>query len=354
VDFHAEPRELPQAVDYAVVGGGFTGLAAAAWLKHLSPESSVALFEAEDFGAGASGHTGGMALAETAAGDLPGLGDVIAGYQKIIRALNVDADLTLPGVYEISRTSALKDSPIFWNDSGTLAAVNRVPGGTINPGKVVSGLASAAHRAGVLLFEHTCIESAQFRPQLSLHTTRGTVQAKNVLFATNAYSLELTELALYADPKFTLALATEELSDSVLEEVGLSERKPFYTVDLPYLWGRPFASNALIFGSGLLPVQHWQEFGSLDISSPAASDLFAKLEKRIRNLHPSFRNLKITHRWGGPICISEEWKPIFRHHAASDKAIVLGGFSGHGVLQSVYLGAWAAEVFLGKKKLPKW
>jgi len=60
IDFTAARKELPQKVDLAVVGGGFTGLAAAAWFKTLAPEKTVALFEAETIGAGSSGHTGGM------------------------------------------------------------------------------------------------------------------------------------------------------------------------------------------------------------------------------------------------------------------------------------------------------
>jgi glycine/D-amino acid oxidase-like deaminating enzyme len=34
--------------------------------------------------------------------------------------------------------------------------------------------------------------------------------------------------------------------------------------------------------------------------------------------------------------------------------IVLGAYSGHGVAQSVYLGAWAAEAMLGRRELPDW
>jgi NADPH-dependent 2,4-dienoyl-CoA reductase/sulfur reductase-like enzyme len=71
IEFRGEQRELPEDVDFAVVGGGFTGLAAAAWLRHLEPKRSVALFETSRIGAGSSGHTGGMTLAETASGDLP-------------------------------------------------------------------------------------------------------------------------------------------------------------------------------------------------------------------------------------------------------------------------------------------
>ncbi|HEV8076050.1 MAG TPA: FAD-dependent oxidoreductase, partial [Candidatus Acidoferrum sp.] len=111
---------MPETADFAVVGGGFTGLAAAAWLKRLASEKSVALLEAEALGSGASGHTGGMALAESAAGNLPGLGDVLSGYQKILAELRVDGDIHLPGVYELGRTTPLKDSPIQWSDSGEL------------------------------------------------------------------------------------------------------------------------------------------------------------------------------------------------------------------------------------------
>ena len=113
VDFRPQRHSLPAAVDFAVIGGGFSGLAAATRLKTLAPSKSVALFEAESIGAGASGHTGGVALAETAAGDLPGLGDVLAGYRKFIHELILETDLQLPGCYELSRSDPLRNSPIF-------------------------------------------------------------------------------------------------------------------------------------------------------------------------------------------------------------------------------------------------
>src|SRR5271163_112835 len=106
VDFRAKQQSLPQSVDIAVIGGGFSGLAAAAWLKHLDPPKSVALFEAGSIGHGSSGRTGGVALAESAVGDLPGLGDVLAGYQNILRILRVDGEVSLPGCYEIGRSQA--------------------------------------------------------------------------------------------------------------------------------------------------------------------------------------------------------------------------------------------------------
>lgn len=353
VDFRAKPQPLPDTVDFAVVGGGFTGLTAAAWLKRLAPEKSVALLEAETFGAGASGHTGGLALAESAAGNLPGLGDVLAGYQKILAELQADGDVRLPGVYELGRTAPLKESPIRWSDSGDLRAVNEVPGGTIDPGKMVAGLAVAAESAGVLLFEHAKVERCEFLQPIRLYTALGVLRARDVLFATNAYSLELTGWTKRVESCFTLAVATEPLADSTLEAIGLSNGKPFYTVDLPYLWGR-LLGKQVIFGSGLVHFADWREMHSLSIESGAAAESLARLEKRIRGLHPELREVAITHRWGGPIAISEDWVPIFERHPNSSQAIVLGGYSGHGVAQSVYLGVWAAEVLLGRRELPKW
>ena len=90
------------------------------------------------------------------------------------------------------------------------------------------------------------------------------------------------------------------------------------------------------------------------ISSLSTKINFARLEERIRRFHPAFHDVKFTHRWGGPICVADGWKPVFEQHPACPNAIVLGAYSGHGVAQSVYLGAWAAEALLGKRELPNW
>lgn len=353
VSFTPARKELPPAVDFAVIGGGFSGLAAAAWLKTLAPQKSVVLLEAERLGAGSSGHTGGVALAESAVGDLPGLGDVLAGYQAILEQLEVDGDLVLPGVYELGRSNAMKNSPIHWRDSGDLCAVKEVPGGSIDPGKVVSGLGCAAERAGVLLFEYARVSKIKFSETITIVSAAGTTRANKGLFATNAFALDLNGMQDRAQPAFTTALMTEALSEDTLTEIGLGEGKPFYTVDLPYLWGR-LLGDAVIFGSGLVFFENSEGLYALDIDEGEALELFDRLQKRISRLHPALKDVNFTHRWGGPICIPEDWKPVFERHPKSENVLVLGGYSGHGVAQSVYLGAWAAEVLLQKRELPNW
>lgn len=354
IDFHSEPQSLPEEVDLAVVGGGFTGLAAAAWLRHSKPDQRVALFECHRIGAGSSGHTGGMALSETAAGNLPGLGDVLAGFSGILRELEVHCDLTLPGALEIGRHGVMPNSPIAWNDSGTLGVTREVPGGTIDPGKMLSGLAQAASKRGALIFENAPVESLSLDefPVLTIHGKL--VRARSVLLATNAESLELSGLAGRAQPKLTMAVATEPLSLEQVSSLGLAQRKPFYTVDLPYLWGRVFHENRVIFGCGLVHVEDWRELLALNVAEGRAAELLIDLERRVHDLHPALRSVRLRHRWGGPILIAENWEPVFRRHAGHRNVIVLGAYSGHGVALSVYLGAWAAEAMLGKRDLPQW
>ena len=345
---------MPQEVDFAIVGGGFTGLSAAAWLRHLDPQKSVALFEAESIGAGASGRTGGMTLAESAAGDLPGLGDVLSGFSKVLTALGVECDLSLRGAWELGRNNTRADSPVDWTDSGKLRVVDEVPGGSADPGKLVSGLAHAAARLGASIFEDSRVENIAFDDPLRLDIRGQQVRARQVLLATNAMSLELNSLANRVEPKFTLAVATAPLTDSQIEKLGLASRRSFYTVDLPYLWGRLLNNNGVIFGSGLVHLRHWKDMDTLDVETGLPAELFASIEGRIRKLHPALPSVQFTHRWGGPILFANDWRPIFARHPKSAHAIVLGAYSGHGVALSVYLGSWAAEVMLGRRDLPTW
>jgi glycine/D-amino acid oxidase-like deaminating enzyme len=354
IDFHAAARELPSEVDFAVVGAGFSGLSAACRLRQLQPEKTMIVFEADRVGAGSSGHTGGMSLAESAAGDLPGLGDVLEGFGEIQRDLEIDCDFSLPGAWELGRKNIKKDSPVSWNDSGTLGVVHEVPGGTVDPGKLISGLARAAQQLGAGIFENARVEKISYHQPLALAVAGKRVLAHEVLIATNAESLELSDLAGEAEPKFTLALATEPLSDAALEELGLLSHRPFYTVDMPYLWGRGLHEKQMIFGSGLVHFSHWSKLHALSVGSGEAARLMRLLESRVRGLHPVLQNVQFTNLWGGPILITDKLKPVFRRHLKSRNIIVLGGYSGHGVALSVYLGRWAAEVMAGTRKLPKW
>lgn len=358
IEYAPEKRALPPAADVAVIGGGFTGLAAAAWLRRMAPEKSVAVLEAGRIGAGASGRTGGIALAETAAGDFPGLGDVLAGFQRILAELNVDCDLQLGGAWEIGRSKGWRDSPLDWDDSGKLRIVKEVPGGTLDPGKLVSGLVRTAESAGALIFEGAFVEKIVWphseKDSLQIRSSAGLLRAEKVLFATNALSLALAGLVEGMHPRLTLAAMTAPISDDRLAAIGLASRKPFYTVDLPYLWGRVCRDNSIIWGAGLVGAPDEKNLAAVNIGAREAREMFESLERRVHALHPALRDARFARRWGGPILFRDSWTPIFDWHPASKRAIVLGAYAGHGVALSSYLGRWASEVLLGKRSLPPW
>ena len=399
IAFRARRTTLPEHVDFVVVGGGFAGLSAAACIARRARTKTVLLLEAERVGSGASGRTGGMALAQTAAGDLPGLGDVLRGYRKILRDLRVDAELQLPGVWEVARheksmegkkVQPLRNSPIDWEDSGRVRAANKVPGGSVNPGKVVSGLARAAAKAGAQIVEDTEVVRMEFSDPVRLHVERKLkrglekrveekiVTAQKVLLATNAGSRELAG-RIYASedssqPRLTFAVATAPLTKKQITALGMDSGRPFYSVDFPYLWGRMLKNGGMIFGSGLVPpfgkflredavraksakagvMKLWGGLERFDVRHGEPAACLRSLEKRVRRLHPALRNIRITNRWGGPILTTKDFMPTFRAHPENKNVAVLGGFSGHGVALSVYLGRWAAEHFLGKRRLSDW
>jgi glycine/D-amino acid oxidase-like deaminating enzyme len=365
IDFKVRQRAFPESVDFAIVGAGFTGLAAAAWLRRLAPEKSVVVFEADRIGAGASGRTGGMALAESAAGDLPGLGNVLSGLERILAELDIDCDLSLPGAFEIGRGKAPKDSPIQWNDSGTLRVVKKVPGGTLDPGN--SWLASRGWQTNAA-------------PPLSkatrLHRSNGSRAPSFILSLMLSVMLLFTQAARNARPGKSSSPPMPWLSNSQLLPVvpSRSSRSRFS----PSRWKRS-DSKRLVLPAGIRFTQSiCRTSGGAAVTTEASSsalaswmrttraisgrftttgnarNLFESIERRIHNLHPELREIEITHRWGGPILFRENWHPVFMPHPESKNAIVLGAYAGHGVALSVYLGAWAAETLLGRRKLPSW
>ena len=285
-----------------------------------------------------------MVLAESAAGDLPGLGDVLAGLEKILAELSrasgipiaERAELTLPGAWEIARQKGRKDSPIDWNDSGTVRVTNEVPGGTFES----RGEWSNASRA---LRKNSARSSS--KTPVSIMCTWGRAPscvlpvenfAKKILFATNALSLEIAHMTRGTHPKLTLAAMTAPISDARIEALGLSQRSLFYTVDFPYLWGRVCPNNSIVWGAGLVDAPLDGTLEDIDVSADQSAKMFASLEGRIRHLKPGFEDLSFTHLWGGPIMFRENWTPVFSHHPESDDGIVIGAFAGHGVALSSY------------------
>ena len=349
------PRPLVDGmrVDVAVVGAGFTGLATAHYVLNLCPGLRVVVLEARCVGAGASGRTGGLVLEDTAVGPLPGVEACIATLQELVRSEHLACDLDVGDCWEIGRHGGLPSSPIQWDDQGTLQVVNVIPGGAFDPRKFLAGVAAIVQRAGGEIFEHTPVSGmgagAHGGTRLEVHGK--SVYAEHVVFATNAFCLPLLGLQDRAEGVHTIAVATEPLGGETFEAIGWGRRTPFYTLDLPYLWGRATAGGRAIIGAGLVG---WGDVEHARADSVEAVALFDGLERRIHGLHPALRHVRITHRWMGPLCMTRHSKPIIASLDGGNRILVATGYRGHGVALSVRVGKLLATVLSGQGRLPAW
>ncbi|MBB4710753.1 glycine/D-amino acid oxidase-like deaminating enzyme [Streptomyces luteogriseus] len=188
-------------VDVAIVGGGYTGLWAAYFAKKLEPSLSVAVFEAEQIGYGASGRNGGWLSAmppgnratfARAGGGLEASRalqqEFVAGVDAvldILEAEGIDADQHKGGALVAAHTRAglgrlvtrrdadlkygLTDDEVHLFDRDEFQSrinISTVHGGLfykhcarIHPAKLVYGLADTLTSMGVSIYEGSRVDS---------------------------------------------------------------------------------------------------------------------------------------------------------------------------------------------------
>ncbi|MEI6453294.1 MAG: FAD-dependent oxidoreductase, partial [Actinomycetes bacterium] len=250
--------------DVCIIGAGFTGLWTALALLEAEPDMQVVILEAEAAGYGASGRNGGWASAlfpiEDAAIAKTYGHDVAVSLRRQLeaeidriidftKAEGISADIAKGGTITLARNEAQAkrlresveaaqalgvDQDLIWLDAeeaSARAAGEGVLGGTftphcaaIQPANLVRGLADAVERRGGRIFEHSAvteIQEANGDEPASVHCGRGSVSAKVVVRATEAWTATLPKLNREIVPIYSLVIATEPLADSVFKEIGL-------------------------------------------------------------------------------------------------------------------------------------
>lgn len=364
---------LRPSYDVVVIGGGLTGVSAAYHLASLGG-GRVALLEADRIGAGASGRTGGIVLEGTAAGSCAGVDRCLPYLQQVVEEHRIACELRLTGCWELRHETApaaaeqaaaeypraghpevlARLEGFRWRDGrAALRRLHKVAGGTIDPGALLAGLARAALHAGAELHERVGVVRLDLRNPLRLQVCNRTLHARHVVLALNAYTQQVLPLPTELQSALTFAVCTEPLSQETLHELGLDPPLPFYTVDLPYLWGRTVESTRVIFGAGLIAGQP-AELTQIRIDQGQAASLLTRLESRIHQFHPRLANIGFTHRWAGPIAFTARRTPILSRLPQSPNMIVAAGCAGHGIALSVRLGALIAAALVQDQPLPHW
>ena len=335
-----------------MIGAGLTGVSAA---YHLARRGiGVALLDAGAVGTGASGRTGGLVLEGTAAGNLDRVASCVEALRQVVDEADVACDLRLGGVWELEHRRGPSPCAALWPDGDTMLCIaGKEPGGSVDAGALLRGLAGAAHRAGAAVHDHVAVHAVEPGLTTLLRTTAGTLSAEHVIVALGAYVTSLVPLPVPITPALTLALATAPLSDAALGDMGLGARTPFYTTDLPYLWGRVVADGRLILGAGLVHPTDG-DVRSLTLAETVVRDALCRLEARVRGLHPALARTQVTARWGGPIAFRRGAVPIVARLSGAPSVIVCAAYAGHGIALGVRIGQLVTEAIVDGVPLPAW
>ncbi len=368
---------LPESVDVAVIGAGFTGLAAARVLAKRG--ASVAVLEAETLGWGASSRNGGMVLTGT---KLP-VPTLISRYGKevvrrmyaaslaaidcveqIVREEKIDCGFSRCGHLEVAckqthfdgyaESAALIEREFnhrlrivpkgelrseIGSDLYYGGRVDEVSAG-VNPARYVGGLALAAQRAGAAMFDHTRVEKVNQERcttgrKFRVHTSKGSLLAREVVLASGAYTTNATPaLQRKVIPIGSYIIATEVLPEDLAHELSPQNRMIY---DSKYFlhYYRLTPDRRMLFGgrAAFFPENQTTVRLSAEI-----------LRRGMIDVYPQLRDTKIDYVWGGTLDFAFDVMP----HAGRIRDMYYAvGYAGHGVAIGSYLGAKIAGVICG-------
>ncbi|MCS0639844.1 FAD-binding oxidoreductase [Streptomyces sp. LP05-1] len=334
-----EPLPGDAPADVCVVGGGYTGLWTAYYLKKAAPYLNITVLEAKFCGYGASGRNGGWLYNGIAGRDryarLHGhdaavrlqkaMNDTVAEVIRVTGEERIEADIHRGGVLEVATTPAqlarlrafhsvelaFDETDRQWLGARETAGRIRVSGAVggswtphgarLHPVKLVQGLAAAVEALGVTIHEWTPV--SEIRPKHAV-TPYGTVRAPYVLRCTEGFTASLKGRRRLWLPMNSSMIVTEPLAPEVWDELGWAGRETLGDMAHAYMYAQRTADDRIALGGRGVPYRYGSRTDDDGRTQPATVTALRELLVRF---FPRLAGTRVEHAWSGVLGVPRDW-----------------------------------------------
>ncbi len=367
--------------DVAVIGAGYTGLAAALRLKS-EYGMDVRVLEAAEPGWGASGRNGGFSCIGCHKRSYSslirsyGLAETRHFYATMKEAVGRVADLCATHGIDAWRHEggeiSLAHLPSRWAEleeerdfmarvfgeklellsvdqlklrglwaPGFHGGIRNDTGFSIHPLNYVRGLARAVHKVGVPIHGSSRVTRWEERSGRHLLTAnQATLTARNVILATNGYTPE--DVSPYTQGRLMPALSniivTRPLSAAEHAEQGWTQRLMAYDTRNLLHYFRLLPDGRFLFGGR----------GGTDASDTGADPMKQHMIETLRQMFPVFGRAEITHFWRGFVCLSYDLVPYVGPLNQEKSVWTAIAYHGNGIAMASWSGSALADLIAGK------
>lgn len=371
--------------DVAIIGGGYTGLATAYYLKKFDPGLDVALLEQNICGFGASGRNGGFSM--TLFGLTKGITrlrfgeaharqahaymeQAVDALHALITEKHLDCDYERSGYLLVATSSAQVkrlEHDFALAERWGLRGVERWEKdrlrqefhtemyrlgwleprcGILHPAKLARAMKQLAETEGAKIYENSPVQAFGRARDRGYHvrTAGGELHAGYLVLATNAYGTAFPQLRALQTPVFTHMVLTEPLTPAQLERIGWRCRAGVEDARNFIHYYRLTRDNRIAMGGGDVSLT----FGR-NMNRDANARVFRHLERHISEVYPQLAGIPIARRWGGPVSVTVDMAPAIGYIGREKTALFSLGCIGHGVSMTHLNGRTMAELICGKK-----
>ncbi|MFD7298976.1 NAD(P)/FAD-dependent oxidoreductase [Streptomyces sp. NPDC059897] len=325
--------------DVVIVGGGYTGLWTAYYLKKAAPFLRITVLEQKFCGYGASGRNGGWLYNGIAGRDryakLHGhdgavrlqqaMNETVSEVIDVARTESIDADIHHGGVLEVAYTPAqlarlksFHETELTYGEkdrtlhgaretadrirvAGAVGSTWTPHGARLHPVKLLKGLAAAVESLGVTIHESTPV--TEIKPKHAI-TPYGTVRAPYILRCTEGFTASLKGQRRTWLPMNSSMIATEPLTESQWESIGWEGRETLGDMAHAYMYAQRTADDRIALGGRGVPYRYASKTDNDGRTQPKTIEALYEILTRF---FPQLTGIGIDHAWSGVLGVPRDW-----------------------------------------------